>query len=60
MEEFQGIKGNALINNPQSNFIPAVDLLILMLSRVLGKEDATKFRKEFFGFIVEIVRGCKI
>ena len=60
LEEFQGIKGNALINAPRSNFIPAVDLLILMLSRVLGKEDATKFRKEFFGFIVEIARGRKI
>ena len=60
MEEFQGIKGNALINAPHSSFIPAVDLLILMLSRVLGKEDATKFRKEFFGFIVEIARGRKI
>jgi len=60
LEEFQGIKGNTLINAPRSNFIPTVDLLILMLSRVLGKEDATKFKKEFFGFIVEIARGRKI
>jgi len=35
-------------------------LMILMLSRILGKEDASKFRKEFFGFIVEIARGKKI
>lgn len=34
--------------------------MVLMLSRVLGKDDASKFRKEFFGFIVEIARGRKI
>lgn len=37
-----------------------MDLMILMLSRVLGNDDASKFRKDFFCFIVEIARGRKI
>lgn len=60
LDEHHGLKANALINAPHSNFYPLVELIILMLSRILGKEDASKFRKEFFGFIVEIVRGKKI
>lgn len=59
-EEFQNFKGNAHINTLHSNFLSAMDLMILMLSKVLGKDDASKFRKEFFCFIVEIARGRKI
>lgn len=58
-EEFHNFKGNTLINASRSNFLLVVDLMILMLSRVLGKDDASKFRREFFGFIVEIARGRK-
>jgi len=60
LDEHHGLKGNALINAPHSNFYPSVELMILMLSRILGKEDASKFRKEFFGFIMEIARGKRI
>lgn len=60
LEEHHGLKGNAFINAPRSNFYPTVELMILLLSRVLKKEDASKFRKEFFGFILEIARGRRI
>jgi len=55
-DEHCNLKGNPLINAPRPNFFPAFDLIILMLSRILGKEDASKFKKEFFGFITEIAR----
>lgn len=54
------MKGNALINAQRTNFYPTMERVILMLSRLLGKEDANKFIKEFFGFIIEMGRGRKI
>jgi len=59
LDEHHGLKGNALINAPRCNFYPLIKM-ILMLSRVLEKEDASKFKKEFFGFIIEMVRGKRI
>lgn len=60
LDEHHRLNGNALINAPHSNLYASMELMILMLSRILGKEDASKFRKEFFGFIVEIARGKRI
>lgn len=60
LEEHHGLKGNALINAPRFNFYPAVELMFLVLSIVLEKEGASKFRKEFFGFILKITRGRRI
>lgn len=60
LEEHHGLKGNTLINAPRSNFYSSVELMILMLSRILRKEDGTKFRKESFGFIVEMAKGKNI
>lgn len=60
LEEHHGLKGNALINAPRNNFYPSIEMMILMLSGILGKEDGFKFRKEFFGFIVEISKGKRI
>lgn len=31
-----------------------------MLSRILRKDDASKFKKEFFSFIIEITKGRRI
>lgn len=59
LEEHHSIKENTLINAPRNNFYPFVELMILMLSRILEKEDGTKF-KEFFGFIIEMAKGKKI
>lgn len=59
-EEHFGLKGNPLINAPRTNFLPSVELIILMLSRILGKDESSKFRREFFGFIVEIAKGNRI
>lgn len=59
LDKHHALKGNAVVNASCSKFYPSVELMILMLSRILRKEDASKFRKEFFGFIVEIARGKK-
>lgn len=59
-EEHHGLKGNALINAHRSNFFPFVELIILMLLRILGKQDGPKFRKKVFGFIVKMAKGRKI
>lgn len=59
LEEHHGLKGNALINAPHK-FYPSVEMMILMLSRLLGKEDGSKIKKEFFGFIVKISKGKRI
>lgn len=59
-EEHHELKGNALINAKRTNFFPTVKRMISMLSRVLGKEDNSKFNKEIFGFIVMISKGKRI
>lgn len=43
LEKHHVLKGNTLINAPHSHFYPSMDLMILMLLRVLEKEDASKF-----------------
>lgn len=60
LQEHHRLKGNALINAPRSNFYLVVEFMILMLSRILEKEDGSKFKKEFVGFIVEMAKGRKI
>lgn len=59
-EEQSSMKGNPLLNVSRFSFFLVVDLIILILSRILGKEDASKFKKEFFGFMVQIARGRRI
>lgn len=54
------LKGNSLLNMKRMDFHPTVSKLIALLSIVLGKEDDTKFRKEFFTFIYLIGWGKKI
>lgn len=54
------LKGNALLNVKRMDFHPTVSKLITLLSKVLGKEDDTKFRKEFLTFIYLIGQGKKI
>lgn len=60
LEEHSDLKGNPLLNAPHSNFLPTVELIILILSRILGKDDASKSKMEFFGFITEIAKEKRI
>jgi len=60
LEEHNHLKGNPLLNAPYSSFLLVIELIILMLSRILEKDNASKFRKEFFGFITEITKGRRI
>lgn len=59
-DEHHNLKGNALINTSHSNFFPTIDLIILILSIILGKDYASKFKIKFFSFIIEIARGKTI
>lgn len=60
LADYQELKGNPLINDKRTYFIPTAAKIITMLSRELGKKEDSKFRKEFFGFIIMISKGKRV